>query len=142
MWHVIVAQVVLIWTAITVANVEKTIFLAPEAVNVPQDQLNLDQLQLEILNPTAPTLHRQLRAAFPTPTEPEGPTTWFLLDSLKPYQRFEIRICWLATVRTTFQEFLRCLFLCVVGTLTRYCSNQQISQSTLIGCMRFLSLLI
>lgn len=102
MWLAIPAQVVLIWTAITVANVEKTIFLAPEALGIPSNQLNLDQLQLEVLTPSATALRRQLRAAFPTPTEPEGPTSWFFLDSLKPSQRYELRVCWLATQPTDF----------------------------------------
>lgn len=99
MWYAIAAQVILIWIAVTVANVEKTIFLAPEALHVPPNQLNLNQLQLEVLTPSVPAIRRQVRAAFPTPTEPEGPTTWLFLDSLKPSQRHEVRICWLATVR-------------------------------------------
>ncbi|KAL8715654.1 MAG: hypothetical protein Q9225_006346 [Loekoesia sp. 1 TL-2023] len=102
MWHAITAQIFVIWTAIAAANVEKNIFLAPEAVKIPQGQLYLDQLQLETLTSATPTLRRQLRAAFPTPSQPRGPTSWFLLDSLTPYQRYEIRVCWLATQPTDF----------------------------------------
>ena len=98
MWHAIAAYILIISVALAAANVEKTIFQAPEAIEIPQSQLSLEQLQLETLTPTTSVLRRQLRAAFPTLDEPEGPSSWFLLDSLNPYQRHEVRVCWLATV--------------------------------------------
>ncbi len=83
------------------ANVEKRIFSAPESVLIPQGQPNLDQLRLDTLTPYNSTLRRQLKAAFPTSTDPEGPATWYLLDSLVDQRRYELRVCWLATVRNT-----------------------------------------
>lgn len=91
---------IILWTlfACASANVEKRIFLAPGETTIPQNQLNLDQLHLETLTPARPILRRQLKAAFPTGNEPQGPASWFLLDSLSQHQRYEIRVCWLATV--------------------------------------------
>ena len=86
----------------TIANVEKTIFTAPEAVNIPQQQPSLASLHLEILNPIATNLRRELPAAFPLPDSPKGTETWFLLDGLRQYQRYEVRICWPATVCVLF----------------------------------------
>ena len=79
-------------------NVEKTIFLAPEAIHIPQQHPNLEDLNLEVLSPSNSRLRRQLPAAFPTPTNPKGIEAWFLLDRLTQHQRYEVRICWAATV--------------------------------------------
>lgn len=98
MWYVISGQILLLWTVHTSANVEKVIFLAPEAITIPNHQLNLDQLHLDTLTPATPSIRRHLNAAFPTESQPQGLTSWFFLDSLNPHQRHEIRVCWLATV--------------------------------------------
>lgn len=79
-------------------NVEKTIFLAPEAIQIPQQHPNLEDLKLEALSPSKPGLRRQLLAAFPKSASPKGTEAWFLLDRLTQYQRYEVRICWAATV--------------------------------------------
>lgn len=80
-------------------NVEKTIFLAPEAIQIPQQQHpNLRDLNLQVLSPSKPQLRRQLPAAFPTPANPKGIAAWFLLERLTQHQRYEVRICWAATV--------------------------------------------
>lgn len=79
-------------------NVEKTIFLAPEAIQISQQHPNLEDLKLEVLSSSNPTLRRQLSAAFPKPTSPKGIAAWFLLDKLTQHQRYEVRICWAATV--------------------------------------------
>lgn len=83
-------------------NVEKTIFLAPEAIQIYQQHPNLEDLKLEVLSSTNPTLRRQLSAAFPKPASPEGIAAWFLLDKLTQHQRYEVRICWAATQPTSF----------------------------------------
>ena len=79
-------------------NVEKTIFLAPEAIQIPQQHPNLWDLNLQVLSPSRSELRRQLPAAFPTPANPKGIAAWFLLDRLTQHQRYEVRICWAATV--------------------------------------------
>ena len=79
-------------------NVEKTIFLAPEAIQIPQQHPNLGDLNLQLLSPSNSELRRQLPAAFPTPANPKGTAAWFLLEKLTPHQRYEVRICWAATV--------------------------------------------
>ena len=79
-------------------NVEKTIFLAPEAIQIPQQHPNLQDLNLETLTPSKSQLRRQLPAAFPKPASPKGAEAWFLLDKLTQHQRYEVRICWAATV--------------------------------------------
>lgn len=89
------------WIASSSANVEKTIFLAPEAIEIPQDPPNLDNLHLKLLTPFQSTLRTQLAASFPQPNSP-GTVSWFLLDELQPGQRHEVRICWLATQPTAF----------------------------------------
>lgn len=80
------------------ANVEKTIFLAPEAIQIPQQHPNIQDLNLQTLSPSNPELRRHLLAAFPKPTSPKGTEAWFLLDRLTQHQRYEVRICWAATV--------------------------------------------
>ncbi|KAI4193000.1 MAG: hypothetical protein LQ348_002995 [Seirophora lacunosa] len=96
-----------LWTffACANANVEKRIFLAPAETTILHNQLNLDQLQLDTLTPTQPVLRSQLTAAFPTESKPQGPTSWFLLDSLNQHQRYELRVCWLATIDTAADYF-------------------------------------
>ncbi len=97
----------LIWCTPVLGNVEKTIFLGPEPVEIhnPQQQPNIDSLRLEVLSPLNATLRRQLPAAFPNLTSPKGTETWFLLDRLRQQQRYEVRICWAATVRLVFLLF-------------------------------------
>ena len=79
-------------------NVEKTIFLAPEAIQIPQQRPSLQDLNLEVLSPLNSELRRQLFATFPKPSSPKGTEAWFLLDRLTQHQRYEVRICWAATV--------------------------------------------
>lgn len=83
-------------------NVEKTIFLAPEAIQIPQQHPNLEDLQLEALSPSRSELRRQLPAAFPKPASPKGTEAWFILNRLTQHQRYEVRICWAATQPTSF----------------------------------------
>jgi hypothetical protein len=82
------------------ANVEKTIFLGPAAITVPNQRPNLDDLYLIPLSPLHSTARTRLNASFPTSDDPKGMETWILLDGLTPGARYEVRICWLATVRS------------------------------------------
>ena len=87
------------WTTPVLANVEKTIFIAPEAIQIPQVHPNLDDLHLNILTPNKSILRTHLPASFPRPPETRGTISWFLLDDLQQKQRHEVRVCWPATVR-------------------------------------------
>lgn len=135
------ATVFACWTFLVYGNVEKIIFSAPESLIIPQVQPNLDQLKLDTLTPSKSTLRRQLEAAFPTSTDPEGPATWYLLGSLVDKRRYEIRVCWLATVRDTLPHQKHGVHvtmkrsikdLLIEQRLTRP-SNQQILQSTFLS---------
>ncbi|KAH8431876.1 uncharacterized protein LDX57_009527 [Aspergillus melleus] len=83
------------------ANVEKTIFRAPSAATIPAVDPSLDDLGLQRLSPAKPALRTQLNASFPTEDSP-GTDSWYFLENLTPGQRYEVRICWLATQPTDF----------------------------------------
>jgi hypothetical protein len=89
-----------LFTAVAQANVEKTIFLAPAPATIPSDGPDLDDLGLERISPERPLVRTRLNASFPTADAPEGTESWFFLENLNPGQRYEVRVCWLATVRT------------------------------------------
>ncbi|OQE42172.1 hypothetical protein PENCOP_c004G07269 [Penicillium coprophilum] len=91
-----------LFTAVAQANVEKTIFLAPAPVTVPSEEPDLDDLGLERLSPQRPVVRTRLNASFPTTAVPGGTDSWFFLENLNPGQRYEVRVCWLATQPTTF----------------------------------------
>lgn len=82
-------------------NVEKTIFIAPPSISIPSSRPNLKDLYLDVLSPPLSqlSLRRQVPASFPTPTDPRGNETWLLLEGLEEGRRYEVRICWVATVR-------------------------------------------
>ena len=82
----------------TQANVEKTIFRAPNPTTIPSTDPVLDDLGLERLSPLDPVLRNALNASFPSETAPLGTESWFFLENLNPGQRYEVRICYLATV--------------------------------------------
>ncbi|RDW70774.1 uncharacterized protein DSM5745_08285 [Aspergillus mulundensis] len=81
------------------ANVEKTIFIAPSAVS-PDPALG--DLGLERLTPANGMLRTRLNASFLTEVGIRGTDSWYLLENLNPGQRYEVRICWLATQPTAF----------------------------------------
>ncbi|KAL2180059.1 uncharacterized protein P884DRAFT_238356 [Thermothelomyces heterothallicus CBS 202.75] len=95
------AAVVISFFSAALANTEKTIFLGPEAVNVPLAHPSaLSDLRLRTLTPTNNTLRTRLPARFPSADQPRGPATWLLLDHLTPNRRYEVRVCWPATQPT------------------------------------------
>jgi hypothetical protein len=83
---------------LVLANTEKTIFLGPEPVAVPLTHPTLSDLRLHALTPANGTLRTRLPAQFPAPDHPQGTATWLVLDNLTPNQRYEVRVCWAATV--------------------------------------------
>lgn len=80
------------------ANVEKAIFLGPEPVNIPQQSPSLADLNIDVLTPANWSIRTHVEAIFPTAASPRGIETWLILDNLTDSQRYEVRICWLATV--------------------------------------------
>ncbi|KAK0651456.1 hypothetical protein B0T16DRAFT_453918 [Cercophora newfieldiana] len=84
------------------ANVEKAIFLGPEAVPVPLAHPTLEDLHINKLTPQEWSLRTRISAKFPSPSNPHGDATWLLLDDLQEGQRYEVRICWAATQPTSF----------------------------------------
>ncbi|QKX60731.1 uncharacterized protein TRUGW13939_07877 [Talaromyces rugulosus] len=84
------------------ANVEKTIFIAPRLEPVPAESPVIDDLGLQRLSPEEFKLRTNLNASFPTQQLPDGTESWFFLEDLNPGQRYEVRVCWLATQPTAF----------------------------------------
>jgi hypothetical protein len=80
------------------ANVEKTIFLGPSAVTLPDVPPSLDDLHLHSLSSLEPILATQLAVHFPSHSKPHGLESWYLLTGLEEGRRYELRICWPATV--------------------------------------------
>ncbi|KAH0558340.1 hypothetical protein GP486_005003 [Trichoglossum hirsutum] len=89
----------LLWAAGSRANVEKAIFLGPSSTLIPQEHPSLDHLHLASLSPRSPHLRTKLHAAPPRGgAAAKGEVAWFLLDGLRAGQRYELRICWPATL--------------------------------------------
>lgn len=89
----------LLWCTLGIlGNVEKTIFLTPPPISLLPSRLNLDDLHLESLSLSNRSLRRQIPAVFPSTLHPHGTETWLRLEGLKEQQRYEVRICWAATV--------------------------------------------
>jgi hypothetical protein len=88
----------LLWSVLsTVANVEKTVFLTPSAVP-STSHIDLGVLDLDVLSPSKRVIRRRLPAIFANSTYPLGTITWLLLEDLAGQQRYEVRVCWAATV--------------------------------------------
>jgi hypothetical protein len=81
-----------------VANTEKVIFTGPASRPVPLAAPSLADLQLPELSPQDWSLRTHLAAAFPTDAAKYGTSSWVLLRGLQEGQRYEVRICWAATV--------------------------------------------
>lgn len=85
----------------TSANTEKAIFLGPEPVNIPAQSTSLAALNIDTLTPVNYSLRTHLDAIFPNEEFPRGKETWLVLDNLTESQRYEVRVCWLATVSSS-----------------------------------------
>jgi hypothetical protein len=97
----------LIFYASTVlANVEKTIFVGPKSLVIPTEHPTLDDLQLHALSPKHAELRTELHAAFPSVSSERGSTAWVLLYNLIEGRRYELRICWAATVNLSLIKSL------------------------------------
>lgn len=81
-----------------IANVEKAIFLGPRPLHVDNVHPSLAHLKLPVLSSSNPILPTQIPVQFPTHL-PRGLESWYLLRPLEEGRRYEVRICWPATVR-------------------------------------------
>ncbi|KAM5442254.1 hypothetical protein MferCBS31731_002628 [Microsporum ferrugineum] len=95
---------VLLWlvslfVGLTLANVEKTMFISP---NPNKEQSALLNVELKTLSPSSPSIREHIEAEFPTDTAPTGKRSWYRLEGLVPGQRYEVRVCWLAIQPTAF----------------------------------------
>ena len=106
----------LLFSSFVSANVEKVIFLGPPSssshssssssseVNdqAAQRWLDIKLQQIHTLTPQGPaeqsSLRTQLNRVFPSAEYPQGQDAWFLLEGLTEGQRYEVRVCWAATV--------------------------------------------
>jgi len=86
------------FASIISANTEKIVFVAPEAVSLSQSGPSLTELNLDALTPSQSTLRTSLAVTFPHETSPLGNQSWYILSGLDPGRRYEVRICWAATV--------------------------------------------
>lgn len=94
---VLLCTVLQLWTVN--ANVEKTIFLGPSAVTLPDVPPTLHHLNLHVISTRESILPTQLPVLFPSHAQPHGLESWYLLSDLEEGRRYEVRICWPATVR-------------------------------------------
>jgi hypothetical protein len=96
------------------ANTEKTIFLAPPPITLPNVHPGLGDLCIDSLSPEKSTVQTQLPVSFPNKTLPRGRESWYLLDRLRAGQRYEVRVCWVATVSPALSQRLAMHdFLCI-----------------------------
>lgn len=87
--------------SLTLANSQKTIFLAPPVLSFPSTYLHLPHLTL---TPHNSTLRTVLPRTPPTDNAHSiGHTTWFSLCSLHSGQRYELRVNWAAIQPTEFK---------------------------------------
>ncbi|KAH4821054.1 hypothetical protein HBH61_021760 [Parastagonospora nodorum] len=100
--RVLAGLLCIVTQAVTVkANVEKTIFLGPGPVTLPNVHPSLEDLHLHVLSHTQTILPTQLPVQFPSTAAPHGLESWYLLQ-LEAGRRYEVRICWPATQPTDF----------------------------------------
>lgn len=89
------------------ANVEKTIFLGPSAILLPNARPSLEELDVDTLEPEKLSiLATQLSVKFPTVAAPRGLESWYILRGLEVGRRYEVRICWPAFV--SIQQSVSC----------------------------------
>jgi hypothetical protein len=84
--------------ASVLANTEKAIFLGPRSIDVPRTYPTQEVWSIDTLTPDQWAIRTHIEAQFPNGSAPFGKITWLLLDELTEDQRYEVRICWAATV--------------------------------------------
>ena len=74
------------------ANVEKIVFMHNNPQAVEPKPLPHNAKHLEVLSPSNPSLRRDIHATF------ASSEAWLLLEGLQQGSRYEVRVCWSATV--------------------------------------------
>lgn len=97
---VVLSSLLALMVASVLANTEKALFTAPEAISFTDSNPSLDVLQLHSLTHSNNSLRTSLKVPFPSDEKPQGSDHWFLLRDLNPQQRYELRVCWAAVVCT------------------------------------------
>lgn len=87
------------FTSRALANTEKTIFIAPRQP-VPAST-DLASLCLPVLSPAQSILRTRLQvtAVGKEAAQDRRTASWYILNHLTSGQRYEARVCWVATVR-------------------------------------------
>lgn len=88
----------LLQALVVFANVEKILFFGPSSLTISTEHPTLSDLKLHALSPQHTKVRTQLSAGFPTNSSRWGVASWVLLHNLSEGQRYELRICWAATV--------------------------------------------
>ena len=98
---VFLALPLLLCVLVVSANLEKLVFIAPKPAT-HESARYVDALRFldwERLTPTNSTLRRTfISKVLGTEEQVSALEAWILLDGLTPNQRYEVRICWSATV--------------------------------------------
>ena len=85
--------------ALVLANVEKVVFLGPRQSAICRNQFDIHLLGHTVLSPSRSSVRQYLTATFPSQsTLWRGSESWVILDALEEGKRYEVRICWIATV--------------------------------------------
>jgi hypothetical protein len=102
MWSI----VWLFFTTVTLVlgNTEKVIFLGPSSLQIPVEHPTLEYLRLDSVSPQHWALRTHLQAEFPTNSSKYGHASWFILHRLEEGKRYEVRVCWAATVSTSIKH--------------------------------------
>ena len=83
---------------LALGNVEKIIFKGPSPLAIPSEGPSLENLQLLTINPANATLRTPIQPMWRDEEFPAGTTSWFIMHNLTEGQRYELRLCWAATV--------------------------------------------
>jgi hypothetical protein len=84
-------RAVLLFSGLCYGNVEKTIFL-------PKETSSISYNGEFTLSPESPVISISLNTAFVSADQPKGLQHWGLLKGLEVGRRYEVRVCWAATV--------------------------------------------
>ena len=92
----------LLFCVLAKANVEKVTFVVPELGTDIQWASDEPRLNIDTLSSSHQSLRTRLLARWPhTPASWTLSETWILLEDLREGGRYEVRVCWSATVSDT-----------------------------------------
>jgi hypothetical protein len=95
----------LAYSHLTRANTEKVIFIAPPPILLSEPISILDISRIDALAPgKGSTLRTSLPVLFASAENKRGSDSWYLLYNLTENQRYELRICWAATVSNNHSQ--------------------------------------